>query len=44
MEFISKIQKLRRIAIPKNVFDLMKLNEDDLIQVSIKKIDKNVSK
>lgn len=35
MEFVAKIQKLRRIAIPKTVYDLMKLKEDMTIKVSI---------
>ena len=38
MEFIVKIQKLRRIAIPKNIYELMKLKEKDVIKVSIDKM------
>lgn len=38
MEFLVKIQKLRRIAIPKNIYELMKLKEKDLVKVSINKV------
>jgi bifunctional DNA-binding transcriptional regulator/antitoxin component of YhaV-PrlF toxin-antitoxin module len=38
MEFIAKIQKLHRIAIPKNIFEIMKLKEGDVVKVDIQKV------
>lgn len=33
--FVAKIQKLRRIAIPVEVFELMKLQEGQTIRVTV---------
>ena len=33
--FVAKIQKLRRIAIPVQVFQLMKLQEGHMIRVTV---------
>ena len=36
--FIATIQKLRRVAIPPNVFEVMGLQEGDKVRVTIEKI------
>ncbi len=40
--FISKIQKLRRVVIPPNAFDVMGLKEGDKVRVTIEKLDSSV--
>jgi len=39
--FIAKIQKLRRIAIPVEVFQLMKLQEGQTIRVTVECVQSN---
>ena len=40
--FISNIQKLRRVVIPPNVFEVMGLKEGDKVRVTIQKLDSSV--
>ena len=44
MYFISKVQKIRRIAIPKNIYEIMKIKEDDLLKVSVEVVKNGISK
>jgi len=39
--FVAKIQKLRRIAIPVEVFELMKLQEGQTIRVTVECVQNN---
>lgn len=36
--FISTIQKLRRVVIPPNVFEVMDLKEGDKVRITVEKI------
>lgn len=44
MEFIAKIQKLNRVAIPKNICEAMKLRKGTLIKVTIENLKKDLAK
>ena len=37
--FISTIQKLRRVVIPPNVFEVMDLKEGDKVRVTVEKME-----
>jgi len=36
-EFVAKVQKGRRVAIPKLICEVLKINEGDIIKVKISK-------
>jgi len=39
-EFIAKVQKARRVVIPKIICDLLGINEDDIVRIKISKEEK----
>ena len=36
MKFLAKVQTLRRISIPKRIFEALKLKIGDLVEVEVK--------
>jgi bifunctional DNA-binding transcriptional regulator/antitoxin component of YhaV-PrlF toxin-antitoxin module len=41
--FIANVQKLRRVVIPPNVFEVMNLAEGDKVRVTIEKVEEKQS-
>jgi bifunctional DNA-binding transcriptional regulator/antitoxin component of YhaV-PrlF toxin-antitoxin module len=38
LTFVAKLQKNRRIYIPKNIIDILQLHQGDYVEVKIRKI------